>query len=225
MSYNVDIVAIAMHTSTISQVLMALLILVSVFSWSAIFRNVIRLNRVRSSNDLFESQFWGGKESLNSLYENAQTKNGQGGPLERIFESGLREYQKMVAIKNIAPTDVTSSAKGAMRASSHRESGHLETSISFLGTVGSVAPYVGLLGALWELLAQNAYVEVGTDDLSMPLKIGGSLLIGVIGLVVSLPATISNKHFFQDIRRIGLHHDAFIEEFTNILQRHVPRTQ
>ena len=131
MSYNVDVVAIAMHTSTISQVLMALLILVSVFSWSVIFRNVIRLNRVRSSNDLFESQFWGGKESLNSLYENAQTKNGQGGPLERIFESGLREYQKMVAIKNITPTDVTSCAKGAMRASSHRESGHLETSISF----------------------------------------------------------------------------------------------
>jgi tol-pal system-associated acyl-CoA thioesterase len=113
------------------QLVMLLLVLVSVASWAAIFRKLFALKRVKSLNDEFEREFWSGT-SLNDLYAAATQNAKQSGPMERIFASGMREYQKLRERRISDPGTLLDGARRAMRASFQREMDVVESNLSFL---------------------------------------------------------------------------------------------
>ena len=94
MTQDLSIVQLMLNASWVVQAVVALLVVVSVVSWAAIFRKVFALRRVRSYNEDFEREFWSGT-NLNDLYASAAQNAKHGGPMERIFASGMREYQKL----------------------------------------------------------------------------------------------------------------------------------
>ncbi|MDO9570054.1 MAG: protein TolQ [Hydrogenophaga sp.] len=222
MNHDLSIVQLMLNASWVVQAVVVLLVTVSVISWAAIFRKVFAIQRVRAHNEVFEREFWSGG-NLNELYAAAAQSARHGGPMERIFASGMREYQKLRERRITDNSALLDGARRAMRASFQREVDALEVNLSFLGTVGSVAPYVGLFGTVWGImhaftgLAALAQVTLA----SVAPGIAEALVATAIGLFAAIPAVVAYNRFAHDIDRLANTMETFMEEFSNILQRNL----
>ena len=222
MNHDFSIVSLLLNASWVVQAVVALLLTVSVISWAAIFRKVFALKRVQQLTEVFERDFWSGA-SLSDLYLAATRNAHEGSPMERIFASGMREFQKLRE-KRISDADtLLGGARRAMRASYQREVDALEVNLDFLGSVGSVSPYVGLFGTVWGImhaftgLAALTQVTLAT----VAPGIAEALVATAIGLFAAIPAVIFYNRFTHDIDRAANQLETFMEEFSNILNRSV----
>ena len=219
---DLSIINLLLHASFVVQLVVALLIGISIASWAAIIRKYFALKRMRALNDDFEREFWSGT-SLNELFSSAAQNAKFAGPMERIFASGMREYQKLRE-RNVsdAPT-LLDGARRAMRASFQREMDVAESNLTFLATVGSVSPYVGLFGTVWGImhaftgLAALAQVTLA----SVAPGIAEALVATAIGLFAAIPAVVGYNRFAREIDKIAIALETFTEEFSNILQRNL----
>ncbi|MFD0666353.1 protein TolQ [Ramlibacter sp. MAHUQ-53] len=222
MNQDMSILTLVLHASWVVQLVMALLVTVSVASWAAIFRKLISLKRIKALNEDFEREFWSGT-SLNDLYAAAAKNAKLAGPMERIFASGMREFQKLRERRITDAGTLLDGARRAMRASYQREVDAVEHHLSFLASVGSVSPYVGLFGTVWGImhaftgLASLQQVTLAT----VAPGIAEALVATAIGLFAAIPAVLAYNRFARDIDRVSIKLETFIEEFSNILQRNV----
>jgi biopolymer transport protein TolQ len=220
MSQDVSIIQLVLHASLVVQLVMLLLIVVSISSWAAIFSKMFALSRVKTLNEKFERDFWSGT-NLNSLFAAASQNARSSGPMERIFASGMREYQKLRERHITDPATLLDGARRAMRASFQREMDVVETNLSFLASVGSVSPYVGLFGTVWGIM----HAFTGLSSLqqvtlaTVAPGIAEALVATAIGLFAAIPAVVAYNRFARDIDRVAIMLETFIEEFSNILQR------
>jgi biopolymer transport protein TolQ len=148
------------------------------------------------------------------------------GALERIFEAGYREFNKLRGQKIIDPTAVVDGARRAMRATYQREIDDLEAHLAFLASVGSVSPYVGLFGTVWGIMhAFRGLANMSTATLSAVAPgIAEALVATAIGLFAAIPAVIAYNRFAHDVDRLAVRFESFTEEFSNILQRQIALT-
>ncbi len=222
MNQDMSILHLVLGASLVVQLVMLLLLVVSVASWAAIFRKMFSLKRVKALNETFERDFWSGT-SLNDLFAAAAKNARMSGPMERIFASGMREYQKLRERRIADTASLMDGARRAMRASFQREMDEAESNLSFLASVGSVSPYVGLFGTVWGImhaftgLANLQQVTLAT----VAPGIAEALVATAIGLFAAIPAVVAYNRFARDIDRIAIRMETFIEEFSNILQRNV----
>lgn len=222
MNQDLSIVSLILHASWVVQAVVALLLGVSVASWAAIFRKVVALKKVAALNDEFDREFWSGT-SLNDLFSGAAQNAKHSGPMERIFASGMREYQKLRERRITDAGTLLDGARRAMRASYQREVDAIESNLSFLATVGSVSPYVGLFGTVWGIMhafTGLAALEQVTLATVAP-GIAEALVATAIGLFAAIPAVVAYNRFAHDIDRVANRLETFIEEFSNILQRNL----
>lgn len=222
MNQDMSILHLVLGASVVVQLVMLLLLVVSVASWAAIFRKLFSLKRVKSLNDSFERDFWSGT-SLNDLFSAAAKNARHSGPMERIFASGMREYQKLRERRIVDTGSLMDGARRAMRASFQREMDEAEANLSFLASVGSVSPYVGLFGTVWGIMhAFTGLANLQQVTLSTVAPgIAEALVATAIGLFAAIPAVVAYNRFARDIDRISIRMETFIEEFSNILQRNV----
>ena len=226
MNSSMSIVQLVLHASWVVQLVMALLVLVSIASWAAIFRKLFALGRVKALNEQFERDFWSGN-SLNDLFNNAVKRAQEAGPMERLFASGMREFQKLRERRVSDTGALMDGARRAMRASFQREMDVIESNLSMLASVGSVSPYVGLFGTVWGImhaftgLANMQQVTLAT----VAPGIAEALVATAIGLFAAIPAVVAYNRFARDIDRIAIRLETFMEEFSNILQRNVSAGQ
>ncbi len=220
MNQDMSIFSLVLHASLVVQLVMAGLLIVSLVSWTVIFGKLFGLARTRRDNESFERDFWSGR-SLHELQQSALAADG-GAPMQRIFASGLREFLKL-RDKQLDGAAQVDGARRAMRASYQREIDVVEGGLSFLGTVGSVSPYVGLFGTVWGIM--HAFVGLANlQQVSLAQVAPGiaeALVATAIGLFAAIPAVIAYNRFARDIDRIAIHLESFIEEFSNILQRNI----
>ncbi|MBN9408226.1 MAG: protein TolQ [Burkholderiales bacterium] len=219
---DLSILHLVLSASIVVQLVMLLLVGVSIASWAAIFRKIFALRRIKALNENFEREFWSGA-SLNDLYAAAAQNARSAGPMERIFASGMREYQKLRERRIADANTLLDGARRAMRASFQRELDAAESNLSFLASVGSVSPYVGLFGTVWGImhaftgLASLQQVTLAT----VAPGIAEALVATAIGLFAAIPAVVAYNNFARDIDRIAIKLETFIEEFSNILQRNL----
>ena len=189
-------------------------------SWYYIFRKWFAVKKAKQETEAFEHQFWSGGE-LNALYEAAAHRREQAGAMERIFEAGFREFAKLRSQKNLDPKDVIDGARRAMRATYQREVDAIDAHLSFLASVGSVSPYVGLFGTVWGIMhAFRGLSNVGQATLaSVAPGIAEALVATAIGLFAAIPAVLAYNRFAHEIDRLSTRFESFMEEFSNILQR------
>ncbi|MES2937852.1 MAG: protein TolQ [Pseudomonadota bacterium] len=222
MNQDLSILQLVLNASWVVQLVMLLLVAVSITSWAAIFRKLFALKRVKTLNEDFEREFWSGT-SLNDLFAAAAQNAKSSGPMERIFASGMREYQKLRERRISDTGTLLDGARRAMRASYQRELDAVETNLSFLASVGSVSPYVGLFGTVWGImhaftgLASLQQVTLAT----VAPGIAEALVATAIGLFAAIPAVVAFNRFARDIDRVAIKLETFIEEFSNILQRNL----
>ena len=222
MNQDLSIVNLILHASWVVQAVVALLVGVSIASWAAIIRKIMALRKVQRLNEEFDREFWSGT-SLNELAAGAAQNAKLSGSMERIFASGMREYQKLRERRITDPGTLLDGARRAMRASYQREVDAIEANLSFLATVGSVSPYVGLFGTVWGIMhafTGLAALEQVTLATVAP-GIAEALVATAIGLFAAIPAVVAYNRFTHDIDRIANKLETFIEEFSNILQRNL----
>ena len=222
MNQDLSILQLVLNASWVVQLVMLLLVVVSITSWAAIFRKLFALNRMKALNDNFERAFWSGT-SLNDLFASAAQNARLSGPMERIFASGMREYQKLRERRIEDANTLLDGARRAMRASYQREVDAVETNLSFLASVGSVSPYVGLFGTVWGIM--HAFTGLASlQQVTLATVAPGlaeALVATAIGLFAAIPAVVAYNRFARDIDRVAIKLETFIEEFSNILQRNL----
>ena len=204
------------------QLVMAILLLASLFSWYYIFLKIFTLRRAERQTAEFERQFWSGVD-LNELFQRAVNARASAGSLERIFESGFREFTKHRREPGTDVAALMDSTRRAMRATYQREMDKLESSLAFLASVGSVSPYVGLLGTVWGIMnAFRGLANVAQATLAhVAPGIAEALIATAIGLFAAIPAVVAYNRFAGDVNRLAIRFESFTEEFSNILQRQV----
>lgn len=221
-SQDLSFVSLILNASLLVQLVMALLLIVSIMSWMYIFRKMFAIRDAHVQTAAFESAFWSGG-NLKSLYDRASSNN-RTGALERIFHAGMSEYMKGKSATTMSGTDMVAlldGARRAMRAAYQREMDNLDSHLSFLASVGSVSPYVGLFGTVWGIM--NAFrglanVQQATLAAVAP-GIAEALIATAIGLFAAIPAVLAYNRYSHEVDRLAIRFESFIEEFSNILQR------
>ena len=219
-SQDLSILSLIWNASVVVQVVMALLLVVSFMSWYFIFYKIFAIRRARVQTENFERDFWSGTD-LSSLYQSAVNHRHSTGGLERIFEAGFREFLKIRSQSAADPTAMVDGARRAMRATYQREMDRLEANLAFLASVGSVSPYVGLLGTVWGIMhAFRGLSNVQQATLAAVAPgIAEALVATAIGLFAAIPAVVAYNRFAHDVDRLAVRFESFTEEFSNILQR------
>lgn len=222
LSQDMSFITLILQASWVVKGVLLVLLFASVTSWWLIFEKIFTLRRERGQAEVFEREFWGG----GSLEISARVEDGtRRSSLEEVFRAGLREFQSKRKL-GFASQDVVESARRAMRAAYQREMDSVEAYLPFLATVGSVSPYVGLLGTVWGIM--NAFMglsNVAQATLAQVAPgIAEALIATAIGLFAAIPAVIAYNRFTHDIDRLANRYDIFMEEFSNILQKEVGRS-
>jgi biopolymer transport protein TolQ len=220
MTQDLSIIELVTNASLVVKLVLTLLTFVSLMSWYFIFRKWFELKDARTKTDQFEREFWSGG-SLETLYQSAVNDRHHTGGLERIFESGYREFTKLRNQRSLDPATIVNGVRRAMRATHQREVDDLEAHLSFLATVGSVSPYVGLFGTVWGIMHSFRGLSsmVAATLQAVAPGIAEALVATAIGLFAAIPAVVAYNRYAHDADRIAVRFESFMEEFSNILQR------
>ena len=220
MSTDMSFFHLISGASMVVQLVMLLLLVVSMVSWTMIFRRRAVLKEAQLAADEFEDRFWSGGD-LAVLFRDvsAQSQNAIG--MAGIFQSGFNEFARLRKQPGADPRTVVEGAQRVMRVALSRETDDLETHLSFLATVGSTSPYVGLFGTVWGIM--NSFRSLGNAQqatLSMVAPgIAEALIATAMGLFAAIPAVIAYNRYSNDVERLINRYDNFLEEFSTILQR------
>ncbi len=217
---DLSFIRLIQNASILVQLVMGLLLLVSLMSWWYIFLKMFTVRRAINQSAAFEDAFWA-ESDLNHLYQKTRDAGADAGSMERIFSAGLSEYVKLKKKSNVDNNAVMDGARRAMRATYQREMDNLESHLSFLATVGSVSPYVGLFGTVWGIMnAFRGLANVGQATLAhVAPGIAEALVATAMGLFAAIPAVVAYNRYAHDVGRLSSRFESFMEEFSNVLQR------
>jgi biopolymer transport protein TolQ len=220
MSSDFSVWTLVLDASPIVQVVVGLLLLASMVSWAIIIRKGQVIARSRTQAEKFEAAFWSGGD-LNTLYRSVETRGRAGTGLQSVFESGFSEFTRLRQL-GTASDQLLSGARRAMKVAQLREMDRLEKNLATLATVGSTSPYVGLFGTVWGIM--GAFHSLGNVQqatlAAVAPGISEALVTTAIGLFAAIPAVIAYNRLADQVSRLELRFDTFVEEFSTILQRH-----
>ena len=202
------------------QLVMAILLITSIFSWWYIFIKVATIRRAEKESEEFESAFWSGGD-LNKLYDGVTAGRRKPQGMASRFEAGFKEFIRHKQQARMEVSDVMEGSRRAMRAAYNRELDDLDAHLPFLASVGSVSPYIGLFGTVWGIMNSfRGLSNVAQATLSQVAPgIAEALVATAIGLFAAIPAVIAYNRFASSVDRLSVRYESFMEEFTNILQR------
>ncbi len=214
-----SIVSLVLHASLIVQFVLLLLVGASVVSWAIILRKRRVLGEARSTTDEFEERFWSGVD-LAVLYKALDATANTG--MSAIFVSGFREFSRLRHQVGISGAHLLEGSRRAMRVAQLKETDRLEQNLATLATIGSTSPYVGLFGTVWGIMsAFQGLGNVQQATLAMVAPgIAEALIATAMGLFAAIPAVVAYNRYADQVSRLELRCDTFMEEFSTILQRH-----
>lgn len=217
---GLDILNLVLHASLPVQFVLLLLLLASISSWVIILRKKRLLDRAEREADQFEGAFWSGTE-LSRLYAAATERHRDIEGLEAIFESGMREFNRISQRRGVDSRMQVEGAQRGMRATTSRELDGLERNLEFLANVGSISPYVGLFGTVWGIMIafQGLANLKDATIASVAPGISEALVATAMGLFAAIPAVWAYNRFATRADRMAVRFEAFSEEFASILQR------
>ncbi|AKQ57266.1 protein TolQ [Bordetella hinzii] len=218
---DMSLSSLILNASVPVQLIMLLLLGISIMSWTYIFAKRMAIKRAHQQTRRFEDDFWSGGD-LAMLQQAVASRRDEQGALARIFDAGMTEFLKARRGGGDS-TALLDGPRRAMRAAYQREMDTLESHLNFLASAGSVSPYIGLLGTVWGIM--HAFIGLSNMQqatlASVAPGIAEALIATAIGLFAAIPAVVAYNRFTNDIDRLSIRFDSFVDEFLNILQRQV----
>jgi biopolymer transport protein TolQ len=213
-----------MQADIIVKIVMLLLIVSSVWCWAIIFEKKAVLGKLAKRAKKFEDAFWSG-EPLDKLYH--RIKKSPHDPLLKTFSAGMEEWQNTVSSgvpdREELKAGLRQRVERAMNVTIGREMNKLERGMTFLATVGSTAPFIGLFGTVWGIM--NSFTAIAqSNNTSLAVVAPGiaeALFATALGLVAAIPAVVAYNGYSNRLDRYAGRLDAFATEFSAILSRHL----
>lgn len=220
----------------LTRVMSVALILASVWSWAIIIEKLISLKKIRETTRVFEEKFWSGG-SLDDLY--MEYKDKALNPMSKVFVAAMKEWKKSSKLIPLNSSGKSIDAKSInkisnvqqrmeriMQVSLEREIDLLERRVSFLGTAGTVAPFLGLFGTVWGVM--SAFSSIGENHNTSLAVIAPGIAIALattaLGLIVAIPAVVGFNKISNEINSYSLKVENFSSEFATIISRQVDET-
>ncbi|MGQ0665390.1 MAG: protein TolQ [Pseudomonadota bacterium] len=219
---NLSVWALFLNADLIVKSVIVVLVLASVWSWAIIFEKFVRLHRLHGLADAFEDTFWSGG-SLEDLYDRMGNKSLD--PMSAMFGAAMREWRRSAARGLVAANEMQAGLHQridrVMQVTLGREMDRLERYMTFLASVGSTAPFIGLFGTVWGIM--NSFQAIGmTKNTSLAVVAPGiseALFATALGLVAAVPAVVAFNKLSSDLTRYAGRLEAFASEFGAILSR------
>ena len=223
-AHDLSMWGLFMQADIVVKTVMIMLVLASVWSWTLIFSKRSTLNKLNRKANVFEDSFWSG-EPLDKIYQ--RVKNSKQDPLLTTFAAGMEEWQAGVAAgipaKESMQASLRQRVERAMSVTIGREMNNLERGMTFLASVGSTAPFIGLFGTVWGIM--NSFASIArTNNTSLAVVAPGmaeALFATALGLVAAIPAVLAYNVFSTALNRYADRLEAFTDEFSAILSRHL----
>jgi len=221
---HLSIMALFLHADIIVKCVALILMFASVWCWAIIFEKKATLAKLNRRANKFEDAFWSG-EPLDKLYQ--RIKKSPHDPLLKTFSAGMEEWQNTVSggvpDREALQASLRQRVERAMSIAISREMQRLERGMTFLATVGSTAPFIGLFGTVWGIM--NSFNNIAhTNNTSLAVVAPGiseALFVTALGLVAAIPAVIAYNGYSNRLTRYAGRLDAFLSEFSAILSRHL----
>jgi biopolymer transport protein TolQ len=200
------------------KIVMLILALASLVSWTFIFQRWAYYGTIRRQLLGFEKRFWSGID-VAKFYKEVTMKAERASGISKIFAVGYKEFLRVKKHSNVNHVEIINAAQRAMRAEINRQAEYLEQNLSFLATVGSTSPYVGLFGTVWGIMTSfTALSGVASATIAMVAPgISEALVATAMGLFAAIPAVIAYNRFTTLMERMLTRYDSFYEEFSSLM--------
>lgn len=223
-AHDMSMWGLFMQADPVVKFVMILLVMASVWSWSIIFGKRSTLKKLNRKANVFEDSFWSG-EPLDKIY--ARVKNSKHDPILSTFSAGMEEWQAGIAqgipARENLQAGIRQRVERAMSVTIGREINSLERGMTFLASVGSTAPFIGLFGTVWGIM--NSFSAIAaSNNTSLAVVAPGiaeALFATALGLVAAIPAVVAYNVFSTGLNRYADRLEAFSNEFVAILSRHL----
>lgn len=216
--------ALFMEADIIVKCIILALLWASVMSWAIIFQKRGLMSRINRRADRFEDSFWSG-EPLDRIY--SHVKDSKPDPMLRTFAAGMEEWQAGVSgglpAKESMQASLKQRVERAMSVAIGREMYGLERGMTFLASVGSSAPFIGLFGTVWGIMGSFSDIA-NTNNTSLAVVAPGiseALFATAVGLFAAIPSVIGYNVFSTRLNHYADRLEAFTDEFSAILSRHL----
>jgi len=188
-----------------------ILIAASIYSWAIIIEKYKLFKKINGSSSIFEEQFWSSK-SADSLYKKLEGYNED--PMANVFKTGMD-----FMIKNKSRSASTQErVLQALSGSIDKEMEVVEKKLTFLATVGSTAPFIGLFGTVWGIMNsfQSIAISKNTSLAIVAPNIAKTLFATALGLLAAIPAVVAYNKFTSDSRKYSTRLENFSQSFISI---------
>lgn len=226
-AHDMSLTSLFMHADLIGKSIIVSLLMISVLVWAIIFDKMTKIGRLKHRASYFEERFWSAG-SLDMLYDKIKRPAD---PMQAVFVAGMKEWRsahdKGLLANSASRSSVQARVDRVLQVTIGREMTTVETWMTFLASVGSVAPFIGLFGTVWGIMhsfigiaqAQNTSLAVVAPG------IAEALLATAVGLVAAIPATTAYNKFSTEIGRYGARLDNFANDFMATLSRSVEESR
>ncbi|MEM0987953.1 MAG: protein TolQ [Pseudomonadota bacterium] len=210
-----------LQATFVVQAVMIILVLGSFWSWAIIIEKWFVFSRLRGQASRFEDGFWSG-QPLDDLFDRVSGKARA--PIERVFVAGMTEWRKSFGDSGLMP-GTQQRVDRAMNVAIARESEKINSRLTFLASVGSVAPFVGLFGTVWGI--KHSFESIATQQNTnlavVAPGIAEALLATALGLLAAIPAVMAYNRLIGEAESLTGALENFADEFSTILARQIDR--
>ncbi len=215
-----DLIELLLDASPVVQAVMLILAFMSIAAWAVALAKSYQIRKLARQSSKFEKQFWDTQE-LSGLYTQVEARRYEASGAALIFADGFKEFVRLKQQGVTDATDLIAGSQRSMKIAFTRQSDRLENHLSFLATVGSSAPYIGLFGTVWGVM--HAFQSLGNVQhatlAAVAPGISEALIATAIGLFAAIPAVISYNRLSNKVDRLLSEYENFAEGFLTILQR------
>lgn len=217
---DTDLIEIILIASPVVQAVMLLLAFMSLAAWAVAFAKSYQIRKAMKEARQFEKRFWETQE-LSGLYHQIDTNRESASGLAIMFADGFKEFVRLKQQGVMEANDLIAGSQRSMKIAFTQQADRLENHLSFLATVGSSAPYIGLFGTVWGVM--HAFQSLGNVQhatlAAVAPGISEALVATAIGLFAAIPAVIAYNRLSNRVDRLLNEYENFAEGFLSILQR------
>lgn len=210
-SADFSLINLFLKADIIVKSVIVLLIACSIYSWAVIFEKLKLFKTINSSSDKFEDKFWKSK-SVENFY-NSMPQNVSD-PMAVIFKESMQGIMKSRSKSNI-----NERLSSILEAGIEKQVSKIEKGFTFLATVGSTAPFIGLFGTVWGIMNsfQSIAISRNTSLAIVAPGIAEALFATALGLLAAIPAVVAYNKFNNDLRNYSQKLESFSKKFLSII--------
>ena len=212
-STDFSLIQLFLRADFVVKSVIIILIAASIYSWALIFEKQRLFKKIEKSTNNFEEKFWKSKSAEN-FYNNLSNKDKD--PLTNIFQSAMVE---LIKTKSKSSSVQTARVSRVLEISGDKEINLIEKHFTFLATVGSTAPFIGLFGTVWGIMNsfQSIAISRNTSLAIVAPGIAEALFATALGLLAAVPAVVAYNKFTSDSRKYSGRIENFSKRFISII--------